>query len=143
MKRLIALFLALVLIAGCATRPGESSVARFLPLVESAAYTGSVLYLTQHPEQRSAFIAADGALVALAGRDAIAFSDLQTAFRPLLKRSVKELRDPQTRLIIDNAVILVDAYAGRLDTSSASVAQLKEIALAAHRGLDRALAGAP
>ena len=128
----------LILFTGCATGTGRGF--DYVPLVESAAYTGTVVALTDHPEQRQSFAQAEHALSVLGTSQSIGFADLQQAFTPLLERNIKELRDPRTQLIVENVVILVDAYAGRLDTSKASTAQLQAIALAADRGIARALA---
>lgn len=139
----VVIALTTLLLCGCQTAapgsPTATGVQRFLPLVDSAAFTGSMLYLHDYPAERPAFTTAQAALAVLADRDVLTFTELQTAFRPLLERSVRELRDPRTQILISTTVTLVDAYAGQLDASQASVSELRKIAKAASNGIARAL----
>lgn len=136
-KTFLALVFSCAFLCGCAT-PGKSP--DLAPLASSAAFTGSALYLAGNPSKRPVFEAAEKALRVLATRDQIGAGDLRDAFGSLLENGIRELRDARTRIIIENVVLLVDAYAGRVDVAADQrLVQVRAIALASADGIRRAL----
>jgi hypothetical protein len=127
---------------GCTTpgAPGEPRKFDPVPLVQSAAYVGSLLYLSDHPESRPVFERTLLALESLADRDTVGVLDLQQAFDPLLSASIKELRDGERRLIVTSSVALVQGYVGSMDlTKSENASRVRDVVRAARDGLRQAL----
>jgi uncharacterized lipoprotein YajG len=144
--KLPILALAAALIAGCATKPGSSTFtpASITPLVDSAAYTGTRVILLKHPEKRAVFEQANNALTALIASDKVTLVTLKTAVDPILAADIKELRDPNTALIVDGAITIADAALGSYQlTSDTQTAEALAIAKAARNGITRALTVVP
>jgi hypothetical protein len=157
MKLLVAIVLAAsALITGCAVggvKPGGSapstasapgfSVETLTPIVDSAAYTGTRAVLLSHPEKRPVFVQAADALTALVAADTVTLVSLKTAIDPILSSDIRELRDPQTALIVDGAVTVADAVLGRYQLDEAKQAEVMAVAKAARNGIARALVVVP
>ena len=151
MKIHFVLLLALVAIlsGGCViAKPGPGSTPRFTadnlaPAVDSAAYVGTVAFLSAHHDKREVFVQANDALTALISSDTVTLATLKAAVGPILRADIKELRDPRTALIVDGAVIVADVALGRFNLTEQQNAEARVIAVAARNGIARALVTVP
>ena len=136
---LLAALAAIYALTGCAVKPVFNAT-NLTPLVNSAAYTGTRVILQQHPEKRPVFEQASAALTALIDSNQITLVSLKTAVDPIRAADIRELRDPNTALIVDGAITIADAALGRYQlTSETQKAEALAIAKATRDGITRAL----
>ena len=133
----LALLGAAPFLAGCATGGGFKAT-DLVPLVDSAAYTGSVAVITAHPEKREVFVQAEGALTALINSGRVTLTSLKAALDPILQADIRELRDARTALLVDGAVTIADAALGRYQLDDQRTSEVLAVAVAARNGIARA-----
>lgn len=95
-----------VSLVGCVT-PGKPNWQAMGPLFETAAYTGTRVYLNQNPSKSPIFKSTVGLLDALVKDPEVNAAKFATALQGL---PIKELQDPTATIIIGSAVILWDSY---------------------------------
>lgn len=104
----VATVAALMALAGCVT-PGKPNWQALGPLFETAAYTGTRVYLNQNPGKTPVFKSTVGLLDALVKDPEVNAEKFAKALQGL---PIKELQDPTATIIIGSAVILWDSYKG-------------------------------
>lgn len=137
----LTVFLLCVVLTGCSifkpvTEPTEAQrVERVAAIAELAAYTGTAVWIVDHPADRIKFKAASDALAASSG-------DTAALQRVLASLPVKELKGEKGAIIIGAAIILYETEIKRLthvDQSSLAGAVSKSV----KAGIDRALTQFP
>lgn len=133
---LVLILLAILAgLTGCASVPPEQRIARMATLAELAAYTGSSVDLTAHPDHKvyyEASLAALDGLLQSANYDPTAFA------RALQQLPVKELRGDTGAIVVNSAVILWHEYAAEvvnLDTTQ----YVRPVIVSVRNGLARSL----
>lgn len=131
MNKLLCL-LALVL-AGCSTAQPTSQSDRLANIAELAAYTGTALWLVDHPADAPKFQAAAVALGGLGAGDPVALQQILSTL-PL-----KELKGEKGAIIIGAAILLYESELPHLTPiDQASLAAV--VARRVQSGINRALA---
>lgn len=131
--------LTLTLATGCATTGGGGppiSPQSVGTVAEVAAYTGTQVYLRDHPTERPKFEAALAALAVLKAGTNATPAQVQEA---LDKLPIKQLQGDKGTIIISTAVILYDSLARQYVNVEATPEWLREFMNGAYRGLARAL----
>ena len=105
MNKLLSLLAVVALFVGCSTtQPGSGSqTERIGNLVELAAYTGTAVWLVDHPGDAPKFRAAAIALGALTTGDPIALHQILSTL------PIKELKSEKGAIIIGVAILLYEA----------------------------------
>lgn len=128
--------LALTLMVGCQTSPdGSHGIAT---TVKTAAYVGTSLYLTDHPDARVEFERAAYELEQVERAEVI---DFPTILAIVNRLPVKELKSDEARIIITGATIILADYAGQLRLDQ--MEQLRPIARALKEGIALGLGERP
>lgn len=140
MKALHVLLLV-VLLTGCSifkpSQPTDAQrIARVSAIAELAAYTGTALRLTDHPEDRAKFQAASDSLAASTSNDPAALQ------RVLAALPVKELKGEKGAVIVGAAVLLYEAELSRL-TSIDQTSLAAAVSVSIRSGINRALQAVP
>lgn len=109
MKTIISLICAVAL-CGCATTSTvEQKAANIQAFSYTAASIGSAIALTEHPEWRTQFRAAETVLTDLINNKAVTGELLRGVVNNL---PIKELKSPNARIAIDGAVYLYTTTVG-------------------------------
>lgn len=123
-----------MLLTGCGSTK-NLDVNDVATVAELAAFDGTVLHLTDNPQDRAKFEQALAAITVLSSGTNISAGQLTTALQ-----DVKALKGPRGSLIVGNALILYNKLGQRmtLDTE-----KLRPITQALQRGLTSGLAAVP
>jgi hypothetical protein len=141
-SKLTSLVLLLSL-TGCVTTPDGHNVPDvklMCSVAQTAAYTGSSIYLLSHPQDRPKFELARNSLQALIAAGTFSAEDLTRALQSL---PIKQLEGEKGILIVGTAVSLWDAYGQQLvelDKAQVFETYILPVAIAIKAGLDSALA---
>lgn len=128
--------LALTLAVGCQTTPDGSQ--RIATTVKTAAYVGTSLYLSDHPEARVEFERANYELEQIERMEVIDFATILAIVNRL---PVKELKSDDARIIITGATIILADFAGQLRLDQ--MEQLRPIVKALREGIALGLGDRP
>ncbi len=135
MKTLLTAALAALLCAGCKMPPTS---AQMTLVATHAAYTGATIDLLKNPKHCEAY---KNVTIALDDLDNAKNYD-PVAFTMILQQlPIKELDDPRARLIIGEAWLLWDIYAGQIVTTN-QLQFVQPVLRGTDAGLKRAMATA-
>jgi len=102
MKKLIALFLSVLTLAGCSTTPKSPSAT---VLIKSVSRTATAIHIQDNPQHREAFVrVVAGINILIEGGE----------IDPAELRELIQLEDPKVALVLLAAVDLYDAYVKEL-----------------------------
>lgn len=135
---------ALTFLLGCATSnaPVDEAAAqakraqRLATVAELAAFTGTQVWLADHPEDRAYFAASSAALALLLDQGT---ANPQSFAQALAGLPIKQLQGKDGALIVGSAIILYDAYVRENVNIDANV-YLHPVIIGVYEGLQRALA---
>jgi hypothetical protein len=143
LKSLLILVIPAALIGftvGCAHTPtGQVDVAatvkNFVPAAETAAYVGTKVALTEHPEWRDGFVQANAELQILASAEN---PDYTTLAEIVSRLPVEELKSEEATLAITSGEIILQQY-GRPDVVTSKLVDIRPIVQAIQRGVSKGL----
>ena len=138
----IAIFTLTILFTGCTTTSTGQKVVDptvLQAIAQSAASTGSYIYLQSNPQDRDKFVIAQKALQALIASGSGNVAQLQSALSTL---PIKQLQGTQGAVIVANAVTLINIASKeltKLDTNQVASVYVLPIAQGLLDGLTQTL----
>jgi hypothetical protein len=125
--------IGMFVLPGCSTTDANT-VARVAMVAELASYDGATLWLEEHPNDRSRFVAAEVALGYLENDPDVTPEKLRAALKDL---PIKELRGRRGSMLMDNAIIIYDGLLAQ--RTQVDKLNLRPISSAIRSGIRRAL----
>ncbi len=140
---LVPLVALALLVAGCQTTgtSGDSiNLDKVLLVSKLAAYNGTFLYVSKHPEAKDKFVLASASLGALVDNGVT----VQGLVAILDGLPIKQLDSTEGKVLINSAVIIFGSYFNSTEVKFNELEKVKDLHLVASalkEGIDQGLAG--